>query len=157
MLLFRQELNRRGAFDFKEGDVVNYRSMLKRLMVELVNDEEKLAAEKARVNQENIETEIERSKRIREEKKREALERSKQRQASDPNYFAKRAEANLNATTKTQPNSSSNSNSNSNGSTIEDLSSSNENESENEVEIETITQNPFETFPKKTRSKIYVK
>mmetsp|Transcript_20919 Transcript_20919/g.21597 ORF Transcript_20919/g.21597 Transcript_20919/m.21597 type:complete len:308 (-) Transcript_20919:98-1021(-) len=51
----------------------------------------------------------------------------------------------------------SNSNSNSNGSTIEDLSSSNENESENEVEIETITQNPFETFPKKTRSKIYVK
>lgn len=121
--------------------------MLKRLMVELVKDEENIAAEKARINQEHIETEIERSKRIREEKKREALERSKQRQAADPNYFAKRAEANSNATinqTKADVDASVENN-------------QNDNENNNEIEIETVVQNPFESFPKKTRSKIYVK
>ena len=32
----RQELNRRNAFDFQDSDTVNFRTMLKRLMVELV-------------------------------------------------------------------------------------------------------------------------
>ena len=141
----RQELNRRNAFDFKENDTINYRTMLQRLMIELIKDEENLAAEKARLSQERIETEIEKSKRIREEKKREALERSKQRQ-TNPNYFTQRVEAN--STSKADP-----INSNSNSTVVvEDLSSN-----ENESEVEVINQNPFESFPKKTRSKIYVK
>lgn len=135
----RQELTRRGAFDFKEGDTINYRTMLQRLMVELVKDEEKLAAERAQANIEKLETEIERSKRIREEKKREALERSKQRQ-SDPNYFAKRAEANSLAN---QP-------------TISEAVVTEEDKTDVEESIEVVSSNPFDTYPK-GRSKIFVK
>ena len=73
------------------------------------------------------------------------MERSKQRQ-TNPNYFTQRVEAN--STSKADP-----INSNSNSTVVvEDLSSN-----ENESEVEVINQNPFESFPKKTRSKIYVK
>ena len=67
--------------------------MLKRLMVELVKDENKETEQKT-VEIERIANEArEEAKRQREEKKREALERSKQRQ-TDPEYFQRIAELN---------------------------------------------------------------
>ena len=67
--------------------------MLKRLMVELVKDENKETEQKT-VEIERIANEArEEAKRLREEKKREALERSKQRQ-TDPEYFNRIAELN---------------------------------------------------------------
>jgi hypothetical protein len=93
-LFIRQELNKRGAFDFKESDTVNYRSLLQRLVVELVKDEDIKNAQNEKVVTEKIETAMEASKRIREEKKQVAIERSRQRQA-DPNYFNKISESNV--------------------------------------------------------------
>jgi hypothetical protein len=136
----RNELNRRGAFDFQEGDTINYRTMLQRLMVELVKDEEVVAAEKALEQTQRLETEIEKSKRIREEKKREALERSKQRQ-SDPNYFAQRIDANSQAT---QPKP-------------ETLVEQEDPTEEDSQEEDVVASSPFDSFPKKGRSKIFVK
>jgi hypothetical protein len=109
-------------------------------MVELVKDEEVAAENKARLNTEQLETEMEKSKRIREEKKREALERSKQRQ-NDPNYFAKRIEANSLAN-QPQP-------------TPQPLVSEDDSE-ESEVPTGVVSSNPFDTFSK-GRSKIFVK
>lgn len=117
--------------------------MLQRLMVELVKDEEVIATEKARQQTQQLETEIEKSKRIREEKKREALERSKQRQ-SDPNYFAQRVEANSQAN---QPKST----------PVEKDQSSGEDHQEEDEEDEVIVSGPFDSYPKKGRSKIFVK
>jgi hypothetical protein len=115
--------------------------MLQRLMVELVKDEEIVAENQARLNTEQLETEMEKSKRIREEKKREALERSKQRQ-NDPNYFAKRVEANSLAN-QPQP-------------TSQPLVSEDDSIEEKEESIEVVSSNPFDSFPK-VRSKIFVK
>ncbi|CAE7821321.1 unnamed protein product, partial [Symbiodinium microadriaticum] len=126
-----QELNRRNAFDFTDEDTVNYRTMLKRLMVELVKDEEIAAAEKVKVIEEKMETDMEKSKRIREEKKREALERSRQRQA-DPNYFKQRAEANVIPEKVAEP------------------VAVDEHDDE-EDEVETSSSNPFETYRPKGR------
>mmetsp|Transcript_4763 Transcript_4763/g.7230 ORF Transcript_4763/g.7230 Transcript_4763/m.7230 type:complete len:162 (-) Transcript_4763:122-607(-) len=137
----RQELNRRNAFDFGENDTVNYRTMLKRLMVELVKDEEDKANEKVKVISQERETEMEKSKRIREEKKREALERSRQRQ-SDPNYFKKIAELNK------KPEKAED-----NNETTADTQETEEDEEDNDH----TPSNPFDTFPKKGRSKIYVR
>jgi hypothetical protein len=88
----RQELVRRNAFDLPEEDV-NYRTMLKRLMVELVADENQAVAQKTVELEQKASDAREEAKRVREEKKREALERSKQRQA-DPEYFKRLAELN---------------------------------------------------------------
>ena len=88
----RQELVRRSAFDLAEDDV-NYRSLLKRLMVELVADENKAVAQRTSELEQKAFDVREEAKRAREEKKREALERSKQRQA-DPEYFKRLAELN---------------------------------------------------------------
>ena len=62
-------------------------------MVELVKEEEMTVAEREQkiINERNAE--LEAAKALREQKKREAIERSKARQA-DPNYFASRAAAN---------------------------------------------------------------
>jgi hypothetical protein len=109
-------------------------------MVELVKDEEAVATEKARQQTEQLETEIEKSKRIREEKKREALERSKQRQ-SDPNYFAQRVEANSQAN---QPKP-----------TVIENGDPTEEDSPEEEEV--TASNPFDSYSKKGRSKIFVK
>ena len=136
----RQELNRRNAFDFTDEDTVNYKTMLKRLMVELVKDEEVEAAQKAKIVEEKMETEMEKSKRLREEKKKEALERSRQRQA-DPNYFRQRAEANIIQKRVDEP-----------------VGATNEDEDDDEDdEPEENSSNPFETYRPKGRSKIFVR
>jgi hypothetical protein len=131
-------LNRRNAFDFTDEDTVNYRTMLRRLMVELVKDEENVAIEKATASAEKMETEMEKSRRIREEKKREALERSKQRQA-DPEYFKKRADANV----KPEP--------------VASAEPVDEGSDDDKDDDEKGPSNPFESYPSKGRSKIFVR
>jgi hypothetical protein len=132
----RQELNRRDAFDFKDDDTVNFRSMLKRLMVELVKDEENKAIVKEQESKVKMETALEQSKRIREEKKQAALERSKQRQA-DPDYFKKMNEKNVKPVK-------------------EELSAADtdtpQDEEDEEEEVD-----PFQTFVPKGRAKIFIR
>lgn len=137
----RQELNRRDAFDFKDNDTVNFRTMLKRLMVELVKDEEQKAIVKEKESKEKMETSIEKSKRIREEKKQAALERSKQRQ-TDPEYFKKIAENNVKPVKETP--------------TIPGDQEQNE-EDEEEPHQELSEVDPFQTFAPKGRSKIFIR
>lgn len=137
----RQELNRRGAFDFKDEDTVNFRTMLKRLMVELVNDQENKAIVAEQESRVKMETTLEKSKRIREEKKQAALERSRQRQA-DPNYFQKIAETNIKPV-KEKLESPQN-----------DTTQEEEDEEEEEVSGEV---DPFQTFVPKGRSKIFIR
>ena len=85
----RQELNRRNAFDINP-DTANYRTMLQRLMIELVKEEEEKQAEKMRAKEQEANEAREKAKREREAKKAEALERSRQRREADPEYFQRR-------------------------------------------------------------------
>lgn len=63
-------------------------------MVELVKDKQQLDNEKStKALEENVQK-LDSAKADRERKKREAIERSKARQQSDPDYFKKRTEAN---------------------------------------------------------------
>mmetsp|Transcript_26916 Transcript_26916/g.45434 ORF Transcript_26916/g.45434 Transcript_26916/m.45434 type:complete len:190 (-) Transcript_26916:1523-2092(-) len=134
----RQELNRRDAFDFKDDDTVNFRTMLKRLMVELVKDEEEKAIVKEKESKEKMETALEKSKRIREEKKQAALERSRQRQA-DPEYFKKISDNNVKPVKEVSA-----------PVTGDDEQDQDEPESSGEVD-------PFQTFVPKGRSKIFIR
>ena len=76
---------RRGAFDLEEGAVC-YNSLLKRLIKELIIDEDVVNSKRSSGVSEDAQIARDLSKQAREEKKREAIERSKQRQ-SDPLYF----------------------------------------------------------------------
>lgn len=87
-------MNRRGAFDFKDGDEVNFRTMLQRLMVELVREEDEASQQRGQQKQAAVLSAVEEAKRLRELKKQEALERSRQRQAN-PAYFQQRADLNV--------------------------------------------------------------
>ena len=88
----RQELVRRGAFDLDENAVC-YSSLLKRLMRELVIDENVINSKRSSGVSEDAQIARDLSKQVRDEKKREAIERSKQRQ-SDPLYFERINEQN---------------------------------------------------------------
>ena len=88
----RQELELRGALDLPEGGI-NHRAMMQRLVQELVKVESKLEQEKVNSDAARLHEEREAEKRLREQRKAEALERSRQRQA-DPNYFKSRADLN---------------------------------------------------------------
>ncbi len=86
---YRQELVRRNAFDIDEK-TCNYKTMLQRLMIELVKEEEELAKQRVLTKEEEYIRSREQAKAEREKKKQEALLRSQARQQSDPNYFANR-------------------------------------------------------------------
>jgi CRISPR/Cas system CMR subunit Cmr6 (Cas7 group RAMP superfamily) len=116
--------------------LVNFRTMLRRLMVELVKDQEEIAIVKEQESKVKMETALEQSKRIREEKKLAALERSKQRQ-SDPNYFQKITENNIKPVK-------------------EDSSPAGKEEDEEEEEVQKEV-DPFQTFVPKGRSKIFIR
>lgn len=75
---------------------INFRSLLQRLMVELVAEENKLHENKVESAVNEANTAREAAKAEREKRKLEALERSKQRQAN-PEYFAQRSSANAEA------------------------------------------------------------
>jgi hypothetical protein len=85
----RQELLRRNAFDI-DPETANYRTMLQRLMIELVKEDE--AKQQERLKQKELEAAEarEKAKQEREARKAEALERSRQRREADPEYFQRR-------------------------------------------------------------------
>ena len=85
----RQELDRRQCMDIPDKEI-NHRSLLQRLVKELVMEEEiNYNNEIANKEKQRLE-ELEKAKAEREKKKAEALERSRRRQ-QDPNYFANKA------------------------------------------------------------------
>ncbi len=138
----RQELVRRNKLDIPEGQI-NHRSMLQRLIVELVAEEDIKVAEITSKAVETSKSQMEAAKALREQKKLEAIERSKQRQAENPAYFQHRKE--LNELKKTEK--------------IEEIVSSDSKENEldddsgdNDAEDD----DPFRTTSKH-RSKIFVK
>lgn len=88
----RQELELRGKMDLTEGSI-NHRSLLQRLVQELVSQEAQQAQVKIESDTVRIYSERDAEKARREILKAEALERSRARQA-DPAYFAQRAELN---------------------------------------------------------------
>lgn len=91
----RQELNRRNAMDLDEEKVqINFKTLLQRLVQELVKEEENNTLEHTTVVIDQAQLKRETDKAMREEKKKEALERSKQRQA-DKDYFIKKQELNV--------------------------------------------------------------
>lgn len=90
----RQELNRREAMDIPE-EKINHKSLLKRLIVELVKDKEKDVNEKEEQRVAALNVERAEAMKIREAKKQEAIERSKARQAAKgTNYFSEKASLN---------------------------------------------------------------
>lgn len=88
----RQELVRRDALDLPESNI-NHKTMLQRLMVELVKEEKEKEATIIQEQTSQILAAKEEAKRLREDKKREAMQRSLERQAN-PDYFSKIAERN---------------------------------------------------------------
>lgn len=89
----RQELNRRNAMDIPEKKI-NYKSLLQRLLVEVLKDEAAAVKEKEDNRLAQEEAARKEALRLREIKKQEAIERSKQRQAANPAYFAEKARIN---------------------------------------------------------------
>ena len=146
----RQELVRRGALDIEES-TINFRTMLQRLMVELVKEDNKkqeICIEKAVVDQQAQRAQ---AKSEREEKKRIALEKSRERQQADPDYFKKRIEENLAAADKKKQSDA-----------VESASSPSEQASIEEISINDNamgfgSDDLFRSYATKNRSKIFVK
>ena len=146
--MFRQELVRRGAFDIPE-DQVNFKSLLQRLMTELVAEEAKSAELRSQVVADETASKLEQAKLEREKKKQEALERSRQRQA-DPDYFKRRAQQNEEASTQANK--------------VDDKSvecvaevGGEGLEEKDDVFSDDEGNDPFRTYKSKSRSKVFVK
>mmetsp|Transcript_2576 Transcript_2576/g.4534 ORF Transcript_2576/g.4534 Transcript_2576/m.4534 type:complete len:174 (-) Transcript_2576:92-613(-) len=151
----RQELLRRNAFDLDEN-TVNFRSMLQRLMVELVAEEKAQTEQKTETLCNEANAVRDAAKTEREKKKQEALERSKQRQA-DASYFARRAESNEEAKSKkaaqeAQALATALEREEAEGGQSSDPFSEDQDGVENDDDDD-----PFRTVPKKGRQKIFVK
>jgi hypothetical protein len=89
----RQELVRRNCLDIPEDDI-NHNSLLQRLIVELVKDESNEVQKRTADVLEKAQVDRDVAKELREQKKAEALARSKARQA-DAQYFATKQAANV--------------------------------------------------------------
>ena len=88
----RQELVRREALDIPD-DQINHNSLLKRLIEELVKDEAKMTEERTETAVDVAQQERDAAKVLREQRKKEAMERSKARQAQR-GYFDEKQTAN---------------------------------------------------------------
>lgn len=86
----RKELERRGCMDLEDAKI-NHKALLQRLIQELVRDESLKAEEKVNADASKLHEERDAEKRLREQRKQEALERSRARQ-SDPAYFQRISE-----------------------------------------------------------------
>jgi len=82
----RQELTRRGKFDFENEDHVNFKSMLKKLVKALLEEQQTNEDEVVRENDSLQDDLKEKLLKEKEERKRLAIERSEKRQA-DKAYF----------------------------------------------------------------------
>lgn len=88
----RQELVRRDCLDIPE-ERINHNSMLQRLIVDLLKDEDRKVEEATEAAVDKAALEREKAKEIREQRKKDAIERSKARQAN-PEYFQRLKEDN---------------------------------------------------------------
>lgn len=141
----RQELVKRGAFDLDE-DKVNFKSLLQRLMVELVAEESRNTEQRTKAVVDDAAAKMELAKQERERKKLEALERSKQRQA-DPEYFKRRTEQNEQAAAAREK-------AKEEAAALETVTAE---DSTNEPEGEDAADDPFRSYKNKGRSKVFVK
>ena len=96
--VLRQELNRRESMDINENEI-NHNSLLKRLIVELVKDELQATIKHTVVVVDEAQASRDAAKAVREQRKLEALERSRARQAN-PAYFTQRQDSNAEAVAK---------------------------------------------------------
>jgi hypothetical protein len=137
-------LVRRGAFDFKDEDTVNFRSLLQRMMTELVKDKQLKDEERSSKSLSDANEKRDTAKEDRERKKLEALERSKQRQQAK-GYFDQRVEANTNAKLAAE----------------QKLKNQIENTFEvtvDEEEEETVKEiDPFRSFTSKSKNKLFIR
>lgn len=145
----RQELIRRDKLDIPEKQI-NHRSMLQRLMVELVAEESVKVEINTTIAIDEANKKREEAKALREHKKLEALERSKQRQ-SNPEYFDKIKELN------TKPDKIIETTANdaveasvTDGTEAKMLA-------EEEDDDDKVQQDPFRSYVSKQRSKVYVR
>ena len=127
-----------------EEDKVNFKSLLQRLMVELVADENAAIEEKTKQIDDQAAAQREKAKQEREQKKAEALERSRQRQA-DPDYFKKRVEVNEEGVAAKEK------------AKIEIREMVAEPAQEEESDDEVRNDDPFRTYTKKSKNRIFVK
>ena len=88
----RQELVRRNILDIEESQI-NYKSMLQRLVKELTKEETELMEANLALKSINLKASLDEAKILREQKKQEAIERSRQR-TQNSNYFTSKAELN---------------------------------------------------------------
>ncbi len=118
--------------------MVNYKTMLQRLMVELVKEEAQAVERRTAEIQQQQASQLDEAKRLRELKKQEALERSRLRQAN-PDYFKQKAELN----TKPEQNSTEDS-----APVVDEEENNTDNGSSDD---------PFRSYKPSSRSKIFVK
>jgi hypothetical protein len=139
----RQELLRREAMDIPEGRA-NYRSLLQRLMVELVKEQDQLNQLRVAEMEAKQKEQRDKLKEKRERRKLEALERFQKRRENDPDYFEKRKEsAALSHDLK--------------NTTIASEEQSQPYEENDVSESAPVDSDPFRSYQPKSRSKIFVK
>lgn len=134
---------------------VNYRSLLQRLMEELVKDEEAAASERQRQKEAEAAEAREKAKQEREAKKQEALERSRQRREADPTYFERRKVAEITTSTFTDSNNVAQE-------TLVDESTEKKkveevDEEQHEEKDGDEPDDPFRSYKNKSRSRIFVR
>lgn len=144
----RQELVRRGAFDFKSEDQVNFRSLLQRMMTELVKDKQQTDEERSSRALSSATVQRDAAKEEREKKKLEAIERSKQRQQAK-GYFDQRVEANT-----TAKNAAEEKLKNQQVTAVESTDDATFDEEEDEAEEEI---DPFRSFTSKSKNKLFIR
>jgi len=89
----RQELTRRGKMDLPE-EMVSHKSLLCRLITELVADEAAVAERAVALAEKKNSDEREAARLLREQRKAEAIARSEARR-NDPTYFKQKQELNV--------------------------------------------------------------
>jgi hypothetical protein len=141
----RQELVRRKAFDLNE-DKVNFRSLLQRLMTELVKEEEIKAATQLTEQEAIAAIKRDEAKRERERKKTEALERSKLRQA-DPAYLEAKKKTTIQSVSAIEAL----------GDAAKDEPMTSQTEADTTIELEREQVDVFRSYQSKSRNKIFVK
>jgi len=153
----RQELNRRGKMDLPE-ETITHKTLLQRLIAELVSDEASVAQQAVSVAEKKNQDEREAARFLREQKKAEALARSEARRAANPNYFAEKQQ--LNVKPLRQEGSAGGGGEGTEGQGQGQVEGENEDEDEEETENKNDNDeedNPFRTYKSKARPKIYVR
>ena len=149
----RQELNRRGKMDLPE-EVITHKTLLQRLIAELVSDEASVAQQAISVADKKNQDEREAARLLREQKKAEALARSEARRAANPDYFAEKHQLNVKPVRQEGVAGGEGAEGQGQG------EGGGEGDDEDETEIKNDNDeedNPFRTYKSKARPKIYVR